>query len=132
MAKLTAIKRFILEDFPAEPRKWLIKLIAPLNQFLDQTLTALQGGLTIRDNFKATTYQLSVSANQAYPMRLSYGLNERPTDVRIASLVENSGAPTAPTAAPFPYWTYDNGQLSVTFIGLDASKKWSVTLVAQV
>jgi hypothetical protein len=130
--KINSVKRFILEDFNSEVRPWLGKLLQPLNTFMEQTLSALSNGLTITSNFKAKKYEVTVAAAQSYPMKLAYNLNERPTEVRIAYLVEDSGSPSTPTNPYSVYWQYTDGGLQVTFIGLDPAKRYKIILVAQV
>ena len=131
MAKVTSVKRLVLEDFPNEIRGWLgSKLLEPLNGFIDQTVTALTNNLTISDNFKAKKYEVSVTNDQVYPIKLSYTLNERPSEVRIASVVPSDGS--IPTAVFSVFWRYVDNQLQITFLGLETAKKYNVNLIAQV
>ena len=131
MAKITSVKRLVLEDFPNDVRGWLgSKLLQPLNGFIDQTVTALTSNLTIADNFKAKKYEVSVTNNQVYPIKLSYTLNERPSEVRIASVVPSDGS--TPTAVFSVFWRYVDGGLQITFIGLETAKKYNVNIITQV
>ena len=130
--KINAVRRLVLEDFPSEVRSWLTKLIQPLNQFTGEVIAALSGGLTIGDNLKAKKYDLTIAASQAYPIKLSYTLNEKPTSVSVAYCMEDTGTPTTPTVAYSVWWTYSNNELSVTMIGLDAAKRYKVIVLAQV
>lgn len=129
--KISAIKRLVLQDFPQEVQKWMIKLIQPLNQLTEQVISALQNGLTIGDNMKCKKYDLSIAANQSYPIKLAYNLNQRPVSVHVAYCMEDSGSPTAPTAAYSVWWKYDSDGLQITMIGLDAAKRYNVTIIAQ-
>jgi hypothetical protein len=128
--KISAVKRYILEDYPKETQSWLGKLIQPLNQFLEQAIAILQNGITVSDNVKSLKKELTIQVNQTYPIKLAYTLNERPSFVLVGSLREDTGSPAAPTSAPYPYWEYKEGNLEITMVGLDASKKYKLTLIA--
>ena len=45
-----------------EPPKWIDALLAPLNQFIEVTVRALQGRLTFEDNFQATRIELNFTS----------------------------------------------------------------------
>jgi hypothetical protein len=131
MAKITSIKRFFTEDFPADVRPWISeRLLVPLNQFIDQSISALSGGLTFADNLKCKKYDIVIAASQTYPVKLQWALNERPSAVNIAQFVAQDNS--TPSAAVSVFWLFDAGQISVTLIGLDAAKKYNVRLIAQV
>lgn len=131
MSKINAVKRLILQDFPSDVQSWLVKLIQPLNQFVEQTISALSNGLTIADNFKSKKYELTITASQSYPIKLQYSLNQRPTSVTIAYCREDAATPSTPTVAYSVWWLYDEEGLQATMIGLDSSKRYKVTLIAQ-
>jgi len=131
MAKINSIKRFFTEDFPSDVRPWISeKLLVPLNQFIDQTIGAVSGGLTYADNLKCKKYDIVIASSQVYPIKLQWGLNERPSAVYIAQFVPQDNS--TPSATVSVYWLYDASQISVTLIGLDTSKKYNLRLVAQV
>lgn len=131
MAKITSIKRFFTEDFPSDVRPWISeRLLVPLNQFIDQSIGALSGGLTFADNLKCKKYDIIVAASQTYPVKLQWALNERPSAVYIAQFVAQDNS--TPSASVSVYWLFDAGQISVTLIGLDAAKKYNIRLIAQV
>jgi hypothetical protein len=132
MSKINSVKRLVIEDFPSEVRKWLVKLIQPLNQFTSEVIAALSGGLTIADNLKAKKYEVTIAASQAYPLKLAYTLNEKPTSVQVAYCMEDTGTPSTPSVAYCAWWSYSNNELSVTMIGLDAAKRYKLVLIAQV
>lgn len=129
--KISSIKKIVLEEFPSEVRGWLVRLISPLNQFLEQTYQILTNGITLRDNMKQQTIDLDVAAGQVYPIKVAYRLNERPTSVTIGHIVENNAAPGVIPVHSMQ-WTYVNGTLEVSFSGLSALKAYKTTLIAQV
>ncbi len=129
MAKITSTKKLVLEDYPAEVKPWIKKLLDPLNRFLEQAYYALVQGLTIEDNLKGQVSSLDVVASQEYPIAFAWRLNERPTALLVANCSESTGG----TVAAFSTgWTYSNGQVLVTFTGLDTAKKYTIKLVGLV
>jgi hypothetical protein len=131
--KINSVKRFILQDFPSDVQKWLEKLLQPLNSMTEQVISALQNNLTLKDNLKSKTYELTIQADQSYPITLAYPLSERPTDVRVSYCMEDSGSPSVPSSAYCVWWIYDSSSgLKVTMVGLDSSKRYKVNITAQV
>jgi hypothetical protein len=128
--KFSVSKKILLEDFPVEQRAWLNALLQPLNSFMEKVSDNLSGGLTIADNGRAIVKTVDVVANQTYPIKLNVqSIKGRPVSVVIGGLRVKDG--TTPSAAYSVYWTYDEGTLSYTFLGLDSSKAYSITLVIQ-
>lgn len=129
MAKINSTKKVIIEDFPAEVRPWLTKLIDPLNRFLEQAYYALVNGLTIADNLKAQTNSLKVQSGQQYPIKFAWRLNERPTVVLVGNCSEKTGGLVAPFSTS---WVFNNGSVEVTFNGLDTTKEYTILMMGQV
>jgi hypothetical protein len=129
MSKISSTKKIIVEEFPNEVRSWLKKLIEPLNRFLEQVYYALVNGLTIRDNLKAQVKSVTVLANQTYPLKTAWDLNERPTAVLVAQITEST-AGTVPVYSLS--WVYDNGTIELTFVGLNSAKKYNVLILGMV
>lgn len=129
MGKISSSKKIILEDFPKEVRVWLPKLSDPLNRFLEQVYASLVNGITLSDNIKSRVYRISIRAGET-EKSVQWTLNERPNDVRIANI--RTSADAAPSAAYSMSWKFVNGQIDMTFIGLDAGTKYTATIVGQV
>jgi 16S rRNA U516 pseudouridylate synthase RsuA-like enzyme len=119
MAKISSTKKLVLEDYPAEVRPWLRKMIDPLNRFLEQAYFALVQGLTTKDNLKAQSNSVTVASGQTYPIKVAWNLNERPTAVFVASISDSTGAAVQPYAME---WLFNNGQVEVTLTGLAANE----------
>jgi hypothetical protein len=131
--KITTQKRFIAEEFPPEPRKWIGGLIQPQNAFNEQVAAALTQGLTFADNLKSRVYSVNVSAGQSWPIKLAYPLNEKPTALIIGNLQENPlEADPSTLPAAMPTFRMGTGTLDITIVGLDALKAYKLTLVAMV
>jgi hypothetical protein len=129
VAKITSTKKLVIEDYPAEVKPWIKKLIDPLNRFLEQSYYALVNGLTIADNLKGQVSSLDVVASQEYPIAFAWRLNERPTVLLVGNCEESTGGTVAAFSTA---WTYNNGQVLVTFTGLDTAKKYTIKLVGLV
>jgi hypothetical protein len=125
MAKISSTKKLVLEDYPTEVRPWLQKLVDPLNRFLEQAYFALVQGLTTKDNLKAQSNSVTVASGQAYPVKISWALNERPTAVFVASIADTTGAAVQPYAME---WVFNNGQVEITLTGLAANEHKITTL----
>jgi hypothetical protein len=125
--KISSNKRFVTEEFPEAIRSWIGKLISPLNSFIEQVYQTLSKNMTLADNLKAQLYQVSITANQTYPVKQAYNLNERPTVVAIGQIHENP-TETSPLPVHCMTWVYSNGTLELTFIGLDAAKAYKATI----
>lgn len=128
MSKINSTKKVVLEDFPADVRPWLKKLVDPLNRFLEQAYYALVNGLTTTDNLKAQTNTLTIASNATYPMKYAWRLNERPTAILVASIVDNTGVAVEPYAMS---WIYNNGTVEVTLNGL-AAREHTIKLLGLV
>lgn len=129
MSKINSTKKLVLEDFPAEVRPWLKKLIEPLNRFLEQAYYALVQGLTTADNLKAQVNSYTVTTNQVYPIKYAWKLNERPTAVWVANITESTGASVAAFSTS---WVYDNSQVEVTLNGLSSSSEYNIKFIGLV
>ena len=129
MSKINTTKKLVIEDFPAEVRPWLRKLLDPLNRFLEQTYFALVQGLTVNDNLKGQVTTLTVTANQTYPMKFAWNRNERPSAVWAGNMVESTGSTVSAFSTS---WIYDSGTVKITFTGLDSSKEYTATIIGLV
>lgn len=125
-------KRFLVEDFDQAQKGWIGKLLAPLNQYTEQLTVAVNQGLTLADNLKAQISEVSVIAGQVYPIKQAYSLNEKPRSVHIGAIRLSDGSlPSSPFSV---YWQPGQLQntLELTFLGLDPTKAYTVTIIAQV
>ncbi len=125
-------KRFLVEDFDAAQKPWIGKLLTPLNQYIEQVTGALNQGLTLADNLKAQVSDVSVIVGQTYPIKQAYSLNEKPRSVHIGAIRLSDGSlPVSPFSV---YWQPGQLQntLELTFLGLDPTKAYTITVIAQV
>lgn len=126
--KIDTVRRIIVEDFPSESRAFVQKLATVLNPFLDTVTTCLTSNITA-DNLKGKAWTLNLAAGLS-TANVTWGLNEPPTNVQIAKLALSTGI--APAAAFSLSWSYANNMITLTFIGLDATKAHKITIEGRV
>lgn len=129
MSKITSTKKLILEDYPADVRPWLAKLIEPLNKFLEQSYYALVQGLTIADNLKGSLQTAKITATSLSSFKVAWKVNEKPSVVLIAQIADDSG-----TSVPAHslVWTYNEGQIYLTVNGLTAGNNYTIKILGLV
>lgn len=125
--KISSSRRILLEELPAEVRKWFGTIVNILNPFLEQTYRILTQGITIGDNLKSQKLQVSIQASQTYPLRVAYTVNERPYAVLVAQIYEDTSNTATVQTHSFS-WYYDNGTLLLYFSGLDSAKAYKANL----
>ena len=131
MSLLPPINRLILEDFPAEPRKWLGKLIQPVNQFFESIYSALNKGLTIADNFAGEVK--TVELDGTFPLKLTWSQKSKPVAVLVGDVYRSDGSAVSLTYGVFVKWSFNqSAQLqldAVVGISPTSSAKYKVSLV---
>jgi hypothetical protein len=113
--KLPTFKRIVSEEFP-EQRKWLPKLIAPLNSFLEQVTQGLNKNITVQDNLDAEIKTITVSE---FPYIFSY--SKPPKSVTVGKY------PSLPTGTGIVTWYYTGTALSVSIDGFSPTQKDKLT-----
>lgn len=132
MAQIPVNKRLLAEDFPADQKSWISRLLAPLNDFMTQVTGALNNQLTVRENMAAEHREIEflVRATPAltYPLFFKTKFNLKPVVVTCVGAREVAGAPQPIGQAVFADWEYANGQVSITNLtGLTVGKTYRVT-----
>lgn len=111
MASIPPIRQIAPEDFP-EQSEWIDKLITPINQFFEASVSAFSQGLTIRENFAGDLKDVDIDGT--FPVRVAWGLRQKPTSVLVGQCVRADGATFAQTRAVQVQWTHNqNGQLQI-------------------
>lgn len=129
--KLSSARRILLEELPAEVRKWFTTIIDIVNPFLEQTYRILTQGITIGDNLKSQKITIDVQVSQVYPVRVAYTLNERPYAVLVAQIYEATSSTAVVQNHSFN-WYYENGTLLLYFSGLDTAKAYKANLFTMI
>ncbi len=76
MAKAPNIRRLLVEDFP-DQADWIEKLLQPLNQLSITVQTALNKGISLRDNAGVGYLEvtLNTAEKSAFPLVMRHGLS---------------------------------------------------------
>ena len=124
--KISSIKKIITEDHKPEVRETVQRLAQVMNPFLDQTVQAISGNLTLSDNLKSKTYSIALPAGTS-TYTVAWKINEKPSAVLIAQLTKSD---LSPVSAAFALsWKYENESIKLTFLGLDAGTKHKIKLI---
>ena len=124
--KISSIKKLVVEDFKVDVRETVQRLAQILNPFLDQTVQAIAGNLTLADNFKGKVYDIDLPADTS-TYTVAWEINEKPTAVYIGQLTKSD---LSAVSAVFALsWKYDNKTINLTFLGLTAGTKHKVKLI---
>ncbi len=130
MAKLPAINRLVTEDFP-DQKKWVGRLLQPLNQFMESVYAGLNKGLTLRDNLAADV--LTVDVDGAFPVKLAWRLTAKPIAVLVGDVQRSDGGTFALSGAPGLRWSFNqSAQLQideVTGVTPTSTTRYKFTLI---
>jgi hypothetical protein len=127
--RLNNAKKIIPEDFSEKDYDLVRRLADALNPFIFGVFTAISKQITLYENLKAQTFSVSLEAGES-TKDLRYELNERPNAVFIGNALYSDSTQVA--EAITVSWVIVSGNLQVKFLGLNASKKYKITLIAQV
>jgi hypothetical protein len=131
VSTLPPIQRLSLEDFPTDQKKWLGKLLSPLNQFMESVYQSLNQGLTLKDNMAATVLETQLEGQ--FPAKMSWTLKSKPVAVLLGQVERVDGTTVSLASAVGLRWSY-NGQGTlqidqITGITPSSTVKYRVTLV---
>lgn len=101
MPRIPPLTTLRAEDFAAEQRKWLPRLLLPLNQFLTNASNALNGRIEFGANIPAQDNVLTFSFNGT-AQRYRWNLSLPPTILWVGQATEN-GIPVS----LLPEWSFD-------------------------
>lgn len=129
MSTLPPISRLITEDF-GDQKKWIARLLQPLNQFMESIYAALNRGLTIKENMSGDIIITEVDGT--FPVKLAWSLKSKPIAVNVGDIQRSDGGTFSLSGAPGIRWSYNqNGQLQidqVTGITPTPAQKFKLTL----
>lgn len=123
MAKIPTQKRISEEDFQ-DQKKWIGKLLNPLNTFMEQMSDALNNGLTVGENMDAVFRTIEFTS---YPYSFKWDRKNRPASIVVGACNQ------VLTDAPYVNWSFDSGTgtikvASVTGITPTPASKYRLTL----
>jgi hypothetical protein len=108
MSELPQIRRLLVEDF-LEQKEWISKLFIPLNTFMDGTFTALNRGITLRQNMAA---DIKVVTLNRVPTATDYAsvawtIPQKPISLHVGRIVRTDNTAITLAAAIQVQWDYD-------------------------
>jgi len=127
--RLNSAKKIIPEDFSEKDYDLVRRLADALNPFIFSVFTAISKQITLYENLKAQTFSITLDAGES-TKEVRYELNEKPNAVYIGNALYSDSTQVA--EAITVSWLITTGNLQVKFLGLNASKKYKITLIAQV
>lgn len=121
-------QRFTTEEFP-EQEDWIGKLLEPLNQFTGNVVRAFTNKVTIEDNLYEEIKEIKfVYAANNFPLKFLTKFKTQPKGLVPIYLYNNTLSAYA-TAAPWPIWVYQDGQVVISDIsGLTANQTYTIRL----
>ena len=122
--KLSAIKRFIIEDFKAQ-QPWIEKLLGPLNTFMSEVNTILTNGIVMQDNAQCQVFTTVLKAGVS-SFSFLWKQKQAPIAILLANAIE-AGSSAAPAIGLT--WTLDSKSVRVSLSGLDPSKQYTITVL---
>lgn len=114
MSTIRSKTRLAVEDFP-DQKSWLGKLIQPINDFLTQTITILNGGVTFADQILGKDHTFSFqyqSDTITLPVGFQWNFAAAPKALAVISAYEDDAAIAVQVAWQFT----TDGQVQLTQI----------------
>lgn len=140
MAKLPNQKRILREDIQEAPN-WIVRLLTPLNSFMETVYYALNKDITFTENIACQIKTVDFSTPSNYtsaspktdgfvPLQFTHTLRNKPQGVMIMQLVEEENTGTVITSAVSLDWYEINGTVYISYItGLKDSTEYSIKLL---
>ena len=136
MGTLPSQKRILREDLKEAP-KWIIKLITPLNSFMETVYSTLNRNVTFNENIACQIQDVEFTISNNYPttfttngtLSFSKSIRTKGIGVIILQVVDKTSGLVI-TNGVTADWTELNGKIIIRHIsGLAQDKKYSVRLL---
>ncbi len=127
MAKAPNIRRLLVEDFP-DQSDWIDKLLQPINQLSVTVQTALNKGISLKDNAGVGYLEVTLDTSQpsAFPLVMRHGLTSA-WGLQLVYVVDTGNNPPALPALTALWEDLGDGRLKVTNIpGLVAGRTYNL------
>ncbi len=108
MSKISQITTIRTEDFPSEERKWMPRLLTPLNLFITNTTQLLNNGLNFVTNVQAQDQNFQF-AYAGEPQKFRWTLAMPPRVLWLGQCTEN-----AVPVRLIDLWTFDASTQNIT------------------
>lgn len=133
MAKLPSQRRISREDLTDAP-SWIVRLLNPLNSFMEAVYSALNGRITFVENVRSQFYQTDFTTASDYELNGTFeaiqfakSFSAQASGVLIAHIYKK-GALSEPLIGSFSLnWFEDSGNIKIKYIsGLSDSTSYVV------
>lgn len=111
MAALPPIRRILKEELGPDVPDWVTRLLAPLNLVLQSLYTALNHGLTFKDNMQCQVKEFTIVAGAtatANTFNFMLTLPVKPTGLWLIAALRQDGIAESFTTPVFISWTWDS------------------------
>lgn len=139
MAKLPSIKVLSREDLKEAP-EWIVKLITPLNSFMQSVYYALDKDITFSENIAAAVKEVKFVTRSDYTtapvktdgwdtLQIYNPLDTKPIGVYLIKIVDLTAYKII-TEPVMVHWDYLDGYIKLTYItGLKDSNNYQINLM---
>lgn len=128
MALLPKITRFQAEDFGKDQRKWIGKLLQPLNSFMSNVVSALDRNISVNQNMQGQIKAISVTGGSI--TKFKYEPSQRPAVVIVGKVLDPSGASVGSPVTCVDWSDDGAGNITVESIpNLTSGTKYTVTFL---
>lgn len=134
MARPPDVRRIQKEDFEEKMQETIDKLALSLNNFMDQTKSALDGNLDFNNfNQQIVTVAVTVDANgkPLITTKFKSTLSTKVIGTQCISAVNTTNPTVYPTSSPFISYTQNADLVTILNVsGLQANNKYTLTLIS--
>jgi hypothetical protein len=131
--KLSAFKRLVKEDFPADQQPLIEKLATVFNLFQEQVYQAFSNNITVDENLNAQSviYRVTVDSN-GVPVgnnQIKYNLKTKPKGALVMN-VQNLTDNTLLAGSPFVLFSTSSNIITINQVtGLLSGKQYELVVV---
>lgn len=128
MSLLPKISKFQAEDFGKEQRKWIGKLLQPLNSFMQSVVSSLDRNLSVNQNMQGQIKAVPFKGGGTVSFK--YEPNQRPAVLLVGRVIDSTGA-TVSTGVTATDWTDDGaGNITVNAISnLTSGRSYTISFL---
>lgn len=134
MSQITGGKRITTDDFSSEERELVRKLAFILNPFIEQTISIVNGKLTVSDNlnmfFKDVTVVVDANGKTTNTAAFTSSIGKIHGMIVISHQQADSGTPIILSGAPYCTYSQENNIIYIQYVtGLPPDRKINLKLL---
>ena len=130
MGRLPSLKNLKTEDYPKQ-KSWIGKLLQPMNQFIQQVYSTLNGNVEFDSNIRSQIKRITVDTTDIdYPVKFQSTLGVKAQGLLVIDVRDLSSNPTSLTNSVFIDFEDKNRVIHLNkIIGLNANTRYELTLL---